>query len=211
MQTPERIDLVWAIQGRRLPLDHGYALYAAISRALPAVHAASWLAVHPIRGMLAGGDCLQLHKTSHLTLRLPPERIAAVLSLAGRTLDIAGHPIVIGVPTIHQLRPAAAVASRLVVVRLTSAPKQDNGQLAIDAFRAAFTKEAERQLATMGVAGCLEVSSRPRQIHIGRQRIIGFGVVVRDLALDHSLILQGAGLGGKHRMGCGVFSPVRGT
>jgi CRISPR-associated protein Cas6 len=208
--TPEKIDLVWAIQGRRVPLDHGYALYGALSRALPALHEAPWLAVLPLRGMRVGDGCLQLNKSARLILRLPPERIPSVLPLAGRVLDVAGHSVVVGVPAIHQLTPAATVASHLVVVRLTKPPRGDDGKLALDAFRAGFTNEAHRQLGSMGVTGRLEVGAR-RQIHVGGQRIIGFPVSVHDLTPEHSLVLQNKGIGGKRRMGCGVFSPARAT
>jgi CRISPR-associated protein Cas6 len=155
VDTPEKIDLVWAIQGRRVPVDHGYALYAALSRALPVLHEAPWLAVLPLRGMRVGDGCLQLNKSARLVLRLPPERVPSVLPLAGRTLAIAGRPVVVGVPAIHQLTPAATVASPLVVVRLTKAPRGDDGKLALDALRAGFANEAHRQLDSMGMTGRL--------------------------------------------------------
>lgn len=207
VETPERVDLVWATQGRRIPLDHGYVLYSALSRALPLLHEAPWLSVHPIRGMHAGGGFLQLAKQTRLTLRLPPERIAAVLPLAGRTLDLGGNSLVVGVPSIHSLTPAAVVSSRLVVVRLTKAPKGAEGKLQMDAFREAFEKEARRQLADLSISGPIEVGKQ-RQIHVGAQRIVGFGVTVHGLTPEQSLRLQCRGIGGKHRMGCGIFLPV---
>jgi CRISPR-associated protein Cas6 len=210
VEAPEKVDLVWAVQGRRIPADHGYALYSALSRAVPALHGADWLSVRPIRGMHAGDGCLQLSSTARLILRLPPERIASVLPLAGRTLDVAGYPLVVGVPAIHQLKPSTAVGCGLVVVRLTKAPKGDDGKLALEAFRVQFEKEARRQLDALGVAGRLDIGPR-RQLHMGRQRIIGFPVVVRELLPEHSLVLQYRGFGGKQRMGCGVFSPIRTT
>jgi len=37
-----------------VPADHGYHLYAAVSRMLPAVHQANGISIHPIRGRLIG-------------------------------------------------------------------------------------------------------------------------------------------------------------
>ena len=38
MNATPKVDVAFAIQGTAVPLDHGYALYAAISRCVPALH-----------------------------------------------------------------------------------------------------------------------------------------------------------------------------
>jgi CRISPR-associated endonuclease/helicase Cas3 len=40
---------------------------------------------------------------------------------------------------------------------------------------------------------------------------VGFGLKVRDLCDDDSIKLQERGLGGKRRMGCGIFVPFHST
>ena len=39
------------VQGKQLPADHGYLLYAAITHMLPALHSAPWLGIELISGI----------------------------------------------------------------------------------------------------------------------------------------------------------------
>jgi CRISPR-associated protein Cas6 len=43
------IDLAFRLTGNKVPVDHGYALYSAISRIVPEIHEAKNIGVHPIR------------------------------------------------------------------------------------------------------------------------------------------------------------------
>ena len=69
MTNNSLIDLAFQITGTSLPADHGFALYGAISRLLPAVHEANGIAVHPIRGRIAGERQMQLTDASRLVIR----------------------------------------------------------------------------------------------------------------------------------------------
>jgi hypothetical protein len=44
------VDLAFKLMGTRIPVDHGYALYAAINRLVPELHDAKDIGVHPLRG-----------------------------------------------------------------------------------------------------------------------------------------------------------------
>ena len=44
------VDLAFGLTGSKVPVDHGYALYSAISRLLPEIHGAKNVGVHPIKG-----------------------------------------------------------------------------------------------------------------------------------------------------------------
>ena len=77
------IDLAFRLTGSAVPVDHGYALYAALSRILPEIHVAKDVAVQPIRGVYSGNGTLHLADFSRLILRLPDEQIRG-LSEAGR-------------------------------------------------------------------------------------------------------------------------------
>ena len=48
--VPQFVDLAFRLRGTELPVDHGYLLFAAISRRLAALHEASDWGVHPVRG-----------------------------------------------------------------------------------------------------------------------------------------------------------------
>ncbi len=88
--TSQSIDLAFAVIGTNpTPADHGYHLYAAISRALPAAHEPNGIGIHPIRDRLIGDRQMQLCDWSRLTIRVAAERIADFLPLAGKQLNLA--------------------------------------------------------------------------------------------------------------------------
>src|SRR5262245_50006760 len=105
-----KIDVSFRIIGSQIPLDHGYQLYSSISRLLPSLHQAEWLAIHPINGFALGGHTLRLTQRSRLQMRLPPERLPEVLPLAGKRLTLISgtqeHSIRLGVPEVYALKPA---------------------------------------------------------------------------------------------------------
>lgn len=205
MQQSTHVDLVFSVKGQTLTRDHGYALYGALSRAVPALHGTSWLAVHPIPGRLTGSGSLDLAGSSQLRLRLPVEQIGQVISLTGAVLDVAGSRLELGPPTVQQLHPAAVLDARLVVIKLTEGPSKPFDRAA---FEQRFLAEAHRQLARHGIVGVAEIRGRGRITVSGRQ-VIGYAVRVSALSPEHSIALQIHGLGGKRSMGCGVFRPSR--
>jgi CRISPR-associated protein Cas6 len=123
-------------------------------------------------------------------LRLPAALIPKVLALAGKRLVIGGDTLRVGLPHVKALRPAPVLAARLVTTR--------NGQ---DERR--FDEEIARQLSGLG--------GRRRVVQIKDKTIVGYGIRVAGLNTAESLRLQEHGLGGRRKMGCGVFVPVRGT
>lgn len=205
MQHLSHVDLVFPVRGQALARDHGYALYGALSRALPALHGAGWLAIQSIPGHIKAPETLDLGGRSQLRLRVPVEQIAQVLPLSGAALDVAGSHLELGPPAVHQLRPAAVLDARLVVIKLTGGPGTPFDR---QAFETRFLAEAQRQLARMEVTGVLQLCGRGR-ISVGGRRVIGYAVRVSGLSSEHSVVLQAHGLGGKRTMGCGFFRPSR--
>jgi len=208
------VDLSFPILGDRVPRDHGYPLYAALSRAVPSLHGAEWLAVHPLGGTQVDATTLQLGARSQMRLRLPAERIVEVLPLAGARLDISGAKIALGAPSVHPLVPAASLDARLVAIKLTDAPRRRNDELRRDAldtpgFADRYTAEIKRQLAAIGIGGAFELRGR-RSVTVDGRRVVGYSVRVLSLGADQSVALQEKGIGGKRRMGCGVFRGTRG-
>lgn len=197
-----------------VPADHGYAVYSAISRLLPAVHGDRSLGIHPIHGRAVGGRRLALDDRSRLTFRLPSDRVSDIIELAGAVLDIEGSLLHVGVPSVRALAPAAALRSRLVTIK---------GMLEDEAFLMA----ARSQLKQSGVEGDLQlprrlhataIEGRPgiprspyvrRTIRIRDRVVVGYAVEVGRLSPRDSIALQSIGLGGRRRFGCGIFLPVR--
>ncbi|MFB3788312.1 MAG: type I-MYXAN CRISPR-associated protein Cas6/Cmx6 [bacterium] len=189
------VDLSFPLRGTTVPVDHGYALFSAVNRLIPAVHGHSKLAIHPIRGVYAGGGILQLSKSSRLTIRLEADEIKTCLPLAGKTLVIQGVTLQVGVPRVYLLTPAANLRARLVTIK---------GFLE----EAAFREAALRQLDDLHIQAELKLGPR-RTVRIQDKRIVGYPAALLGLTAEESLTIQEHGLGGRRRFGCGVFVRVR--
>lgn len=185
------VDLAFRLTGSAVPVDHGYALYGAISRRLPDFHADRAIGIHPIRGRYLGDGTLQLSAFSRLTIRLPDDRIRVVLPLAGTALDIGGCRVMVGVCEVRPLRAADALYARVATIK---------GFMDSIGFHAA----AQRQLQQLGIAAELVVGER-RILKVSGRQVVGFELTARGLGSEPSLRLQEAGLGGRRHMGCGVF------
>ena len=171
------VDLSFPASGQSVPRNHGYALYAALCRALPDLHGARWLGVHPLSGVAVEGDQLRLRDTAEMRLRLPAERIPDVLSLAGREIDLAGNAIRLAIPRVHPLVPAPNLDARIVVLHLTRAPRRFNAQvgreaLDVQSFEDRYRAELGRQLQTRGIGGKLTLEGR-QTIQVAGRRLIG--------------------------------------
>lgn len=187
------VDLGFPVRGPAVPRDHGYALYAALSGAVPALHGASWLGLHPLSGTPLDGDRLVLRDQARLLLRLPAERIPDALPLAGQTIEVAGARLVLGAPNVSALIPAASLDARLVVIKLTDAPHRANQELGREtldtgAFAERYRAELVRQLAALGIMSKPELHGR-RSMTVSGKRIVGYSVRVSALNADQSLAL----------------------
>jgi CRISPR-associated protein Cas6 len=205
MSASQYVDIAFPARGRTVPRDHGYALYSALSRCLPSIHGADWIAIHGFSGWALDAETLALDANSVLRVRAPAPMIAELLELVGATLDVEGHRVRLGSPTVHALPPVAVLDARLVVIRLTGGIAKPFDRIL---FERRFLAEARRQLGELGIRGELELSGR-QSLRVAGQRILGHSVRVLGLSMDDSLKLQVSGLGGKRTMGCGIFRPAR--
>lgn len=194
LPTP-RVDLAFRLAGKLVPRDHGYALFGALARVLGDLHGAAWLAVHPITGMPRPDGLLALDpRRGSLRLRVPPAEIPHVLPLAGKRLELDGHAALVGVSSVFALGPARMLTARLVTIKGFMEPEP-------------FREAAGRQLDALGVKARVEVGRR-RVLKVAGDVVVGFQVTLHDLDEEGSMRVQYAGLGGRQRMGAGIFVPV---
>jgi CRISPR-associated protein Cas6 len=211
------IDVSFRVMGDTIPLDHGYALYSTLSALFPELHTADWLAIHPISGFPVGGKSLQITNGSRLRLRIPHERLVNVIPLAGKQLVLANasthFPIRLGVPEVYTLLPSPLLASRCVVIKISEAEKSDRSP-----DREMFLAAIKTQMTGQGIEGDAWIDDRRdsrgrelsrRIMRLKGKSIVGYSVRVSGLSDEDSLKLQEVGLGGRRRMGCGIFAPVR--
>ena len=189
------VDLAFRLAGSKIPVDHGYALYSAISRIVPEIHEAKNVGVHPVRGTYSGNGELMLRDSSRLVVRMETEQIGQFLKLAGKKLEIDSYGFRVGVPEVRLLLPRAALYSRLVTIKGFMEPP-------------GFLEAAKRQLEKIGAKAELQVGAR-RTFRIKDKQVVGFEVAATGLDAQDSVRLQDDGLGGRRRMGCGVFVPWR--
>lgn len=201
-ETMPAVVVHFPAQGRQLPADHGYALYSAITRQLPALHGAPWLGLELLSGVpWREGVIVLPTRGAQLRLRIPADRYADVLPLAGKRLDITSHPLRLGIPSARPLQPAPSLYARVVTIKKFTEPEP-------------FLDAARRQLDALGVIATLELPIddqgrfRRRVIRIHGRTVIGFSVAAHGLGDEDSIRLQTHGLGGRRSMGCGHFNPI---
>lgn len=201
------VDLCFPVLGKSLPTDHGYSLYAAVARILgPDSHERNGPGLFPIRGLAGEPGLLSLTPAAHLQIRTAVEQLPGLLRLAGKTMEIDGHRIRLGVPQTYALVPAVALTARLVTIKGFREP-------------APFLEAARRQLDELHVKGRPAIPVRKSGPHQGEptrrilrirdKKVVGFALIVSELTAEESLTLQENGLGGRRHMGCGLFTPWR--
>jgi CRISPR-associated protein Cas6 len=213
------IDLAFRVSGDSLPLDHGYSLYSSLSRISPDLHEAEWLGIHPINGIPTSRNTLGLTQRSRLRLRLPADHIPKFIGLAGKRLSLASrsgqYSFTIGVPEIHSLLPTANLFSHYVTIKLSEIEKTDQSPT-----REMFSVAIRAQLQGLNMQGDVWIDDTRdthgrecsrRVIHIRDRAVVCYSVYIRNLSEEDSLRLQALGIGGRRRMGCGIFTPCKAT
>ena len=140
---------------------------------------------------------INLTDRSKLLIRLPAEKIPFVYSFSGKFLTIGKHKIRLGIPEMNFLQPKSKMRSHIVVIKNYQEPDT-------------FFKAAQRQLEQLDIQAEIKLIANqdgiPKRKTIKvNQTVVGFGVEITNLREEDSLTLLEKGLGGKQKMGCGVF------
>jgi CRISPR-associated protein Cas6 len=196
LNSEPKVDLSFQILGKLLSVDHGYALYSAISRVCPAIHEDAEMGLKLIRGRYLGEGRLDISPYSELVLRAPVSRVRDYLMLAGKSLEVGGNAIRVGVPHTRALIPGVALFAQLVTTR--------NGQ-----EQGRFADEMGHQMGNLGIKGRLQVGKR-RTFQVHGKQVVGYSVLLSELTAQESIMVQEQGLGGRRKMGCGFFEVWQG-
>lgn len=192
------VDICWPVTSTgSIPIHHQYPLLSAVSRVLPYVHSSGEFGIHSIRGRRLTPGRLSLLRKSALAIRTQVHNLPALMLLSGKKLDIAGCPVRLGVARVIALSPCRSLESYLVTIK---------GYMEEQEFVAAL----RRQLDALGISlsVTVEVGAR-RVLRIKQQSIIGFKVRLDELTEDESFRIQASGLGGRRRLGCGLFNSLQ--
>jgi CRISPR-associated protein Cas6 len=195
MNSQHIINLCYKVKGDTLPVDHGFALFGSISKILPHFHSETRVGLRFIRGRYVGNGLLSIKPISELVLRMPGSLITEYLSLSGKSLDISGHRVDVGVPITKPLIPTTALYAHLVTTK--------NGH-----NEERFKQEIARQMQELNVRGKFSLGKR-RTFKVHGKQVVGYSLLISELTAEESIMLQEHGLGGRRKMGCGFFEPWR--
>lgn len=175
------VEVVYSLKGN-VPVGSGYEVFSAMARVLgPSIREADWLAVHPVHAQ-------------ELRLRVTPARIPDVLGLGGRTIGGSGWRAETGeAPHVEKLKPSASLYAWMVTIGDTE-DRED------------FRRMLQRKLNEIGARVVRIEVGKPRSFSVLHDRVSGFAVTLRGMSDEDSMKLQCAGIGGRRRFGCGVFS-----
>jgi CRISPR-associated protein Cas6 len=135
-----------------------------------------------------------------LKIRLPLDLSRSIYKLAGKTLQIHQDKIYLGIPELELIVPSQNLEARIVTIK---------GFLDASIFEIAVQNHLDR-LEIVGKVRILTRSDgqpRCRTVKIHNKKVVGFAVRVEGLSDRDSLILQQQGIGGRRKMGCGLFTP----
>jgi CRISPR-associated protein Cas6 len=187
------VDVVFDVAATALPVDYRGALRDALVACLPWLADDSHAGIHPLKAAIDGA-MLRPSRHTRLRLRADASRVAALLAMRGRELDIGGHPLRLGNARIRALGPSATISAVFVATM------------------------ADDDLAhERAVAHMLDRVSMPRRFICGRltklrcgdDELAGASVVLHGLRPADSLRLQQIGLGPHRALGCGLFVPYK--
>lgn len=197
---PLCVELCFSVAGQAIPVDHAYELFSALSHFQSKLHNLENLSVQTITSTNFENGKLHLTKHSKLRIRLPVDQVPLVYPLAGKLLTLAGNTVRIGIPNIELIQPVKNLYSRMVLIKGYQEPET-------------FLEAVHRQLQRLGINKQARISIgangsfNRKTLRVRQYVVVGFGVEVMDLSNEESLTLQTYGIGGKRKMGCGIFAP----
>jgi CRISPR-associated protein Cas6 len=199
------VDVVFNIDCRCLPIQHTHALSSALRAALPWLDAEQDAGIHMIYGAESGngwirpdgsqGDALlYLSRRTRLELRVPKERVADTRALSGSTLDVGGHPLKVLDAQVRLLSNITTLFSRYVI-----ADAQQDEEI--------FLRTISAQLQALGVRCGKMLCGRSHELDLPGERLFTRSLMLAELSVQDSILLQQKGLGRGRTLGCGLFLP----
>lgn len=216
------LEIQFALRGKTLPADHGYALYSAVKQLIQqseesmdsdfsdckSVNLPADVRLSSISGISDRDGMIYLYRGSRLRLRCPADQVQLWYRLLqNQILDIRGHLIRLVQPRLTLPKPSDMLKARLVTFKLEAI---DHAEVPYY-----FLESCKKGLERLEICAQASIDSTPegdlarRTLKVKNKFILGYGVVVEGLSDEDSLKLQWYGLGGRRHFGCGWFYPVK--
>lgn len=208
-QVPDDlVNVLFAIDCKRLPVDHAYALSAALCQAAPWLRDDPAVAVHTVH--LAGSQngwqrpehgtdqFLILSRRTKLTIRVAKVQVPRLLgALEGRTLQVEGSPLTLGAGKPKRLGKEPTLIARYVVTH----PGESED---------AFLSRAAAELRALEVRVRKALCGKDTPLSTPDGPLATRSLLVANLSPEESVRLQQGGIGPHREMGCGIFIPHKG-
>lgn len=208
------VDLLFAIDCKRLPVDHAYALSSAVRALVPWFDEEPRLGVHTIHvaGSQNGWErpehspeaLIMVSRRTKLTIRVPSTRADdLVVRLQGRRIDVGGQSLTIGAAKPKPLSQETTIFARYVAAY----PDADTEAFA-DESR--FLEAAARALSALDIRVRKALCGKAAILHTPDGPIHTRTLMLAGLTREESIRLQREGLGPHRALGCGLFIPHKG-
>lgn len=185
------------LQGTLLPRDHGFPLFLELARLLPWLPDETLAAVHHIHGAETGkDDLIILNRRARLVMRIPAHREADLAILSDQTITVGGFRLTIGK---GKARPLAR-HSPLYAHCVTTGSRDEEG----------FASDIIRLLDELKIT-CRFICGRRQTITTADGMAYGYSLLLHELPVDLSILVQQRGMGGNRKIGCGIFIPHKST
>lgn len=200
------VDLLFNIQCKSLPIDHGEALKQAISDELDWLSREPQAAIHQVHVAESShgwqrpddeNDVLLPSRRTKLILRMPAHRQDDCRSLVDRVLDINGHAMRIGQFKPRPLSKLTTIFSRYIETDEAETEEE-------------FTRRILAWLRRENIAIKKMMSGLIVRHRVNNDFILTRKLMLSGLSVDDSLRLQQQGWGNNKLMGIGIFLPHKG-
>jgi len=207
-QVPEDVvDLLFKIECKSLPLDHGFSLSQQIVQHIPWIQDEPQAAIHQIHvaesanGWMRPEDpeteVLNVSRRTKMTIRIPSTRLENIKALTGKTLDINGHQLTVGDFSIRKLSRLTTIFARYIDTQGT----EDENEFLENMVQKLIEKDIKVKKMLSGRLATHQTNSGP---------ILTRKLMISDLDVKESVLLQEQGLGDKKLLGLGIFMPHKG-
>jgi CRISPR-associated endonuclease/helicase Cas3 len=182
------IELRFPVTGTYFPADQNYRLYAALIHQNQRLKSVDWQ-LGTITGHRQYDGLIKVDSKSILSIRCNFDDVENFTDTD--RISIKDWTIAVGTPSIHKLNPSLSLQSRLVTIKGAETESQ-------------FIRSLLLQARLLEINGAFGITSR-QVLKIKSFTIVGWKVFAELMSEKDSLILQSKGIGGKRKMGCGVF------
>jgi CRISPR-associated protein Cas6 len=192
----------------KLPGDHIYLLTRAIIEILPWIENDPQIAIQQIyipasgngwqREALKTDNLVYLSKRTRLKIRLPFKYLDMIKELTGKEVTISGHSIKFG-----NIKTSKITASEILVSRFAHIPETDDDE-------GKFLSLAFEQLKFNNVIIKKMLCGKSTYFNFAGRLLKTRSLMLADLSIEDSLIIQSHGIGDHYLFGCGVFIPQKG-